>query len=102
MIYYRVANKMRNVPRDYHSYGYETSYQFEDALQRILDKWAGKTGKSLNARHGCRLLIFKNKYEAEERAWIPSFMLEQVPAPMTENNSQRDTEEELDRIFGID
>lgn len=102
MNYYKVASRLRNIPADYHAYGYETSYQFEDALQRIINRWGGRTGKSTNIRHGCIQLVFVNKFDASEYAWIPSFMLDLVPDPLTERHPQQDTEEELDKIYGFD
>lgn len=89
---------------DHHLYGYETALMFEDDIYPLQKKWAGKEGRSIGQRNDFHHLRFYNKYGAYKDAWLPDFMLVQIPdPPEAQRNKQREQLEELlDDTFGFD
>jgi len=100
--YYRVKERLLDIPRDYHQYGYETEIDFSDALYRLHGKWKGQTGEQVSTRNGFRRLRFTGVYGDSSSAWIPDFMLERVPSYIDDNEEADSMEELLDKAFGFD
>lgn len=98
----RVKEKLSDIPRDHHWYGYENEYDFSRDLRRLHARWKGKTGEKIGEKHGFARIRFVGQYGDASCSWIPDFMLERVPEPLREVGDGDDMEELLDDIYGFD
>lgn len=103
--FFRVVSSLGGAPlADHLHYGYELRADFRDALRRLLDRWAGRTGERVDQRHGHLLLRFHDTPGGRpDEAWLPLYLLEPVPVPEYMLVPERDElAEELDKAFGFD
>lgn len=106
--FYTITSDMSRAPlRDHLMHGYETRRDFETALRELARRWQGRVGESVAERNGFHRLRFHDTPGGlPDEAWIPRYLLEQVPMPgyliEQENNKPDPIEEELNRIFGFD
>lgn len=102
--YYRVAENMDSVPlRDHLEHGFETKYQFRDAVRLLLNRWHGREGEGIGIKNNFVLLHFCDSLGGlHEEAWLPDFLLTPIPPPKYLRSEERDeTEEEIDKAFGF-
>lgn len=103
MEYYRIKEKLKDVPRDYHEYGFESDNQFLNAVYARHHAYKGKVGESVCKKPARRQLRIRNIYGSYEDVWFYDFMLERTTAPMKNDGMTRNPiEEELDNAFGFD
>lgn len=103
--YFRVATTLDDAPlRDYLDNGYETRNDFSNALLRLLDRWAGRTGERIGERSKFLHLRFHDTPGGKpDEAWLPIYLLSSVPMPDNLRTYPKDAmEEELDRAFGFE
>lgn len=101
--YYRVVSTLDHAPlRDYLLHGYETRRDFEQALHRLVSRWHGRTGESIDERHGfLRLRFYDTPGGKPDEEWLPLYLLQPVAMSDSEQESSDDSGE-LDIIFGFD
>ena len=102
--YYRVASDIWCVPfRDHLEHGFETKYAFRKAAQNLIDRWHDREGKAIGLKNNFVLLRFCDSAgNLPEEAWLPDFLLTQIPMPEYLNTPEHDeTEEEMNEAFGF-
>ncbi len=103
--YYRVASDVWCVPvREHLEHGFETKHAFRKAAQNLIDRWHDREGKAVGQKNNFLLLHFCDSVGGlHEEAWLPDYLLTQIPKPEYLNVPERDeTEEEIDKAFGFD
>lgn len=103
--FYQVKSNIGDAPvRDYLIHGWESRREFEQALQRLVDRWSGRVGECVGERHDFFLLRFYDTPGGKpDEAWLPTYLLMQVEPPAGTCDSPPDEQaEELDRVFGFD
>ena len=103
--FYRVAANIKGAPvRDHLFHGFEERQDFERALRRLVRRWHDRIGEAVSEHNGFLLLRFHDTHGGlPDEAWIPLFLLSEVPRPANLYPSflQDEAEEELDRAFGF-
>lgn len=103
--YFRVATSIDGALFDNHlQHGYETRSDFQNALSALLDRWAGRTGESLDERNGFLLLRFHDTPGGKpDEAWLPIYLLSPVPLSqdVPPDGIAADAEEEINSAFGF-
>ena len=102
--YFRVARTLEGLPLDDYLYhGYEEREDFAIALQRLLDRWAGRIGRQTGERNKFLLLSFPDTPGGKpDEAWLPLYMLTPCDEPSFVRARRKDPyEQELDEAFGF-
>ena len=103
MEYYRVKVKLKDIPLDYHSYGFESENQWLGAVYERQLKYKGEVGESIEKKPARRKLRIRNIYGSYEDVWFYDFMLERTTPPIQNTETRTNQiEEELDNAFGFD
>lgn len=103
--FYQVKSNIDDAPvRDYLFHGWVSRREFEQALQRLVDRWCGRIGESVSTRHDFLLLRFFDTLGGKpDEAWLPTYLLQPVEPPVGIRDTPPDEQsEELDRIFGFE
>ena len=101
-MFYKVIDKIKSLPRNFHDYGYETEDQLHTAICRLQEKWKGCSGECVGRKHGFLRLRIRNIYHGHDDVWFPSILVLATPPPSAKVRRETNIEEELDQAFGFD
>lgn len=93
--YFRVAATLEDAPlKEYLYYGYETCSEFSTALRRLVDRWSGRVGESIDVRNKFLLIRFHDTPGGKpDEAWLPCFLL--TPESISDQMDEPTEEDEL-------
>lgn len=103
-LFYEVTGTPDTAPlRDHLEHGYESRRDFRTAVRDLLALWKGRVGEGVDERHGFRKLRFHDTPGGcPDEAWIPLYLLKEVPRPAyTYTEEVDETEKALDEAFGF-
>ena len=103
----------RVIPNLYHTkvpdnleFGYETKELFRDALRRLLDRFACRTGECIGDRHGfLRLRFHDTPGGRPDEAWMPMCLIRDTGEVMPEPDEPDEQDElirEIDEAMGFE
>lgn len=102
--FYLVLSDLRTAPLSKHlMHGYETRQDFQQALNRLLNRWKGRIGECINERHGFLLLRFHDTPGGKpDEAWLPEYLLQLTDPPKYISNKDSDSsDQQLNDLFGF-
>ena len=101
--YYRVATNLKGVPlQDHLKHGFELKEEFVELLQRLLNRWKGRTGECVGMKNGLLRLRFPDTPGGRpDEAWVPPYLLTETDDPCIQQPVRR-KKKEVDEAFGFD
>lgn len=104
--FYQVADDYDLALLDDHlAHGYEERRDFRKAIDALLNRWENRIGECIGERHGfVRLRFHDCPGGVTEEAWLPLYLVTQVPRPawIVNEPDPDPIEQELDEALGID